>query len=510
MMAARVEVRGLSKSFPGVVALDTVSIAVEAGEIRALLGENGAGKSTLGKIIAGIHPPTAGSVMINGVDVRIADERAAGAMGIGIVHQEGSLVPQLTVAENIFAGRQPVGRFGQVRVAEMRAQAASLIAQLGVSIDPARRVADLSPAQAQIVEIAKALSRDLKILILDEPTAALTLTETDKLFDVVRKLAADGVSIIYVSHRLAEIFALCHKVTVLKDGKLAGTRDVAATSTDELIRLMVGRDVHLQRNAQGRVPGRVVLEATHIAAGPMVRDASVTVHAGEVVCLAGLIGSGRSEFCETIFGARRRTAGTVRIDGAAYRPGGTWDAKAAGVGMVPEDRKTSGLFLGMDLVNNIAATVLDKVSNGLRFSQAKAEALAQGFVDEMRISTPSVRQTVGNLSGGNQQKVLLAKWLAMEPKLLIVDEPTRGVDVGARAEIYRLLAALAAKGVALLVVSSDLPEVLVLADRIIVMAEGRTVGELAGATATEEGVLRMATLFTASVAAVRQPAEVPA
>ncbi len=502
-MAARLEVQGLSKRFPGVIALEDVSISVERGEIRALLGENGAGKSTLGKIVAGIHAPSSGTVLIDGEEVRLQDERAAGALGIGIVHQEGSLVPQLSVAENIFAGRQPVGRFGQVLVDQMRAEAARLIGQLGVAIDPARRVAELSAAQAQIVEIAKALSHDLKLLILDEPTAALTLNETDRLFDVVRKLAQSGVSIIYVSHRLAEIFALCDRVSVLKDGRLAGTRDVAATSTDELIRLMVGRDVHLHRQADGRVPGRVVLEARQVAAGVMVRDASVTVRAGEIVCIAGLIGSGRSEFCETIFGARKRSGGTIAIDGNAYRPGGTWDAKAAGVGMVPEDRKTSGLFLGMDIVNNIAATVLDKVSDGAKFSQAKAEALAQNFVVEMRISTPSVRQVVGNLSGGNQQKVLLAKWLAMEPKLLIVDEPTRGVDVGARAEIYRLLRALAAKGVALLVVSSDLPEVLALADRIIVMAEGRTVGTLNGGEATEESVLRLATKFTASVAASR-------
>ena len=505
-MVARLEVRGLSKRFPGVIALDDVSLQVERGEIRALLGENGAGKSTLGKIVAGIHAPNAGIVVIDGHEVRLVDERAAGELGIGIVHQEGSLVPQLTVAENIFAGRQPVGRFGQVRVERMRAEAARLIAQLGVAIDPARRVADLSAAQAQIVEIAKALSRDLKLLILDEPTAALTLNETDRLFDVVRKLAAAGVSVVYVSHRLAEIFALCHRVSVLKDGRLAGTRDVAATSTDELIRMMVGRDVHLLRETGRRVPGRLVLDASHVSAGASVQDASVSVHAGEIVCLAGLIGSGRSEFCEAVFGARKRTGGTVAIDGRDYRPNGTWDAKAAGVGMVPEDRKTSGLFLGMDIVNNIAATVLDKVSDGPRFSEHKAEALARGFVAEMRITTPSVRQVVGNLSGGNQQKVLLAKWLAMEPKLLIVDEPTRGVDVGARAEIYRLLRVLAGKGVALLVVSSDLPEVLALADRIIVMAEGRTVGALEGDAATEESVLRLATRFTASVAALRAPA----
>ena len=498
-MAPRLLVSNLSKSFPGVRALDDVSMSVEPGEIRALLGENGAGKSTLGKIVAGVYQRSQGSVHLDGVELGAFDEKVAGDLGIGIVHQEGSLVPQLSVAENIFAGRQPAGWLGQVDVRLMREKARALISQLGVRIDPAAKVVLLSPAQTQIVEIAKALSRDLKLLILDEPTAALTLTETERLFEIVRRLADDGVSIIYVSHRLAEIFALCHSVTVLKDGRLAGTRQVADTTTDELIRLMVGRDVHLTRAATVRKPGAIVLEAHDISAPPLVRSASVTVRSGEIVCLAGLIGSGRSEFCEAIFGARRRYGGSIRLDGRAIDPHGPWDAKRAGIGLVPEDRKNSGLFLGMDLVNNIAATVLSKVSSGVNFSESKAEALANRFVGDLRIATPSVRKLVGDLSGGNQQKVLLAKWLAMEPRLLIVDEPTRGVDVGARSEIYRLLRELADRGVALLVVSSDLPEVLALADRIVVMAEGRTVGELGGEHATEEEVLRLATRFTSSV-----------
>jgi ABC-type sugar transport system ATPase subunit len=505
-MAPRLEINALSKFLPGVRALDDVSMSVDGGEIRALLGENGAGKSTLGKIVAGVYARSQGSVLLDGAELGELDEKAAGDLGIGIVHQEGSLVPQLSVAENIFAGRQPTKWLGQVDVRLMRDKARALIAQLGVEIDPARKVTALSPAQAQIVEIAKALSRDLRVLILDEPTAALTLTETEKLFEIVRRLAKDGVSIIYVSHRLAEIFALCHSVTVLKDGRLAGTRRVAETSTDELIRLMVGREVHLSRAGSTRKIGTAVLEAENIAAPPLVRSASIMVRSGEIVCLAGLIGSGRSEFCEAIFGARARRSGTIRISGKAIDPQGPWDGKHAGIGMVPEDRKTSGLFLGMDLVNNIAATVLSKVSSGANFSNVKAEALARNFVDELRIATPSVHKIVGELSGGNQQKVLLAKWLAMEPKLLIVDEPTRGVDVGARSEIYRLLRALADRGVALLVVSSDLPEVLALADRIVVMAEGRTVGELPGEGATEEQVLRLATRFTASVAELRKEA----
>ncbi len=502
-MTSRLEIAGLSKSFPGVRALEAVSMTVERGEIRALLGENGAGKSTLAKVLTGVYARDAGRVMVDGEDIGDLDERAAGERGIGIVHQEGSLVPQLSVAENIFAGRQPVLRFGQVDRRAMRERARALIAQLGVAIDPARRVAQLSPAQAQVVEIAKALSHDLRILVLDEPTAALTLTETERLFEIVRRLAADGVTVIYVSHRLAEIFALCDSVTVLKDGRLVGTRQVSDTDSNELIRMMVGRDVHFARDAAARPVGPVVLEAHDVAAPPYVRQASLTVRAGEIVCLAGLIGAGRTEFCETLIGARRMTRGSVRVDGVGIAPRGVWDGKAAGIGMVPEDRKTSGLFPGMDIANNVAVTVLDKVSNGIVFSRAKAEALAQHYVDEMRIATPSVRRLVGYLSGGNQQKVLIAKWLAAEPRLLIVDEPTRGVDVGARWEIYRLLRELAAKGVALVVVSSDLPEVLALADRIVIMAEGRTVGELRGEGATEEAVLALATQFTASVVAAR-------
>ena len=505
-MTPRLEVQNLSKSFPGVHALNDVSVSVEPGEIRALLGENGAGKSTFGKIIAGVYSRSSGNVLIDGQEHGEFDEKQAGKLGIAIVHQEGSLVPQLSVAENIFAGRQPVRRFGQVDVPVMRREAAALIARLGVAINPARKVADLSPAQAQIVEIAKALSYNLRILVLDEPTAALTLTETEKLFEVVRSLAASGVSIIYVSHRLAEIFALCDSVTVLKDGRHAGTRRVAETTTEELIRLMIGRDVHLDRDGSHRSPGAVLLEAKDVSAPPFVKQASITVRAGEIVCMAGLIGSGRSEFAEVIFGVRQKIAGEIRIDGRPIKASGPWDGKAAGIGMVPEDRKTSGLFPAMDIVNNIAATVLRKVSSGISFSDEKAEKLARHFVDEMKIATPSVRQVVGNLSGGNQQKVLLAKWLAMEPRLLIVDEPTRGVDVGARSEIYRLLRALAAKGVALLVISSDLPEVLALADRIVVMAEGRTVGELPGDGTSEEDVLRLATDYTASLIKVRQEA----
>jgi ribose transport system ATP-binding protein/rhamnose transport system ATP-binding protein len=489
----RLDARGIGKTFPGVVALEDVSVSVRPGEIHALLGENGAGKSTLGKIIGGVYGADAGEIRLDGAPVAGLDEKRAGRLGIGIVHQEGSLVPQLSVAENVFAGRQPTGFLGQIDRKALRDKTRAVLDELGVAIDPEARIAELSPAQGQVVEIAKALSRDLRLLILDEPTAALTLTETQNLFRLVRRLAGRGVAVIYVSHRLAEIFELCHRVTVLKDGRLVGTREVAATSPDELIRMMVGRDVLLARSAEPRRPGPVVIEARHVAAPPFVADASITVRAGEIVCLAGLVGAGRTEFCETLFGARRRTAGDILFRGQPARLAGPWDAMAARIGMVCEDRKQAGLFLDMDLAANISAAVLDQVSRHGQVSRARAEALAEKFVADLGITTPSVRQLVGNLSGGNQQKVLLAKWLALKPEALIVDEPTRGVDVGARSAIYGILRGLAAKGVALLVVSSDLPEVLALSDRIVVMAEGRTVGELEGGTASEEAVLRLAT-----------------
>jgi ribose transport system ATP-binding protein/rhamnose transport system ATP-binding protein len=491
----RLSVRDCSKAFPGVRALNGVSLSVLPGEIHALLGENGAGKSTLGKIIGGVYRRDSGEIALDGEALGDIDEAGAAALGIAIVHQEGSLVAQLSIAENIFAGRQPTGHFGTVNRKEMYRRAAALMSDLGVNFDPSHTVRSLSAAQAQVVEIAKALSQNLKLLVLDEPTSALTLTETERLFELVRQLARKGVAIIYVSHRLAEIFALCDRVTVLKDGRVTGTRAVAETREDELIRLMVGREVLFSREPP-RPAGAAVLAVERLSAPPKLRNATFSVRSGEIVCLAGLVGSGRSEACEAIFGARPLAAGAVRLDGRPVRFSGPWDAIAAGIGMMPEDRKEAGLFLAESVASNISAAVLGKVSRNGIVSEALADELAARFVSQLRIATPSTKQTLGNLSGGNQQKVLLAKWLASEPRLLIVDEPTRGVDVGVRAEIYRILRDLKAKGLAILVVSSDLPEVLTLADRIVVMADGRTVGELDGGDASEESVLRLATRHT--------------
>lgn len=478
------------KRFQGIVALDDVAVSIEIGEVHALLGENGAGKSTLGKIASGVYLPDAGTIWLDGEQVSIENEATASALGIGIVHQEGSLTPQLSISENIFAGRQPVRFAGWIDWETMNHKASSLLADLGFKIDPRTKVEHLTSAQCQIVEIAKAISQRLRLLILDEPTAALTSAETSRLFEIVRALTAKGVSIIYVSHRLSEIFEIADRVTVLKDGRVTGTRTITETSREDLIRLMVGRDV--AAITKGTLePGGILLDCRNVADGNKVRDASLVVRNGEIVCLTGLIGSGRSELCEIVFGARGSIAGMIIFDGTAHCPRNPKAAIAAGVGMVPEDRKDAGLFLDMSIASNIAAASLDKLSTFGLLSQSRIVELARKFIRQLRIATPNSDKIVGELSGGNQQKALIAKWLAIKPRLLIVDEPTRGVDVGAREEIYRLLGALASEGVGLLVVSSELPEVLALADRIVVMADGVTVGEIVGSSATEEAIMTL-------------------
>lgn len=494
-MTPRLRIENLSKAFPGVQALSGVSLEVAPGEIHAICGENGAGKSTLVKIVSGVYAPDSGSVELDGQSIVGIDEARAGRLGIGIVHQEGSLVGTLSIAENVFAGRQPTTFLGQVDRKKMNALTLELLEPLGVKLDPKALIQDISHAEAQAVEIAKALSLELKLLILDEPTAALTIAEAERLFSVARKLAAQGISILYISHRLAEIFSLCDRVTVLKDGRLSGTRKVKETHRDELIQMMVGREVKLERSSSRRSGQTPILQVETLAALG-VKKASLSVYPGQIVCLAGLIGAGRSELCEALFGVRPYHKGWVKLDEKVVRFKHPAEAMRAGLGMVPEDRKQSGLFLEMSLKDNISASNLAAISPGGIVSEARNRALARQFVERLRIATPSINQRVGNLSGGNQQKVLLAKWLARGPKLLIVDEPTRGVDVGARAEIYRILRELAAQGVGLLVVSSDLPEVLTLADQVVVMAEGETVGEIPGEEADDVGILRLASAYT--------------
>lgn len=489
----RLLVEGIHKAFPGAVALDGVAFEVLAGEIHAMVGENGAGKSTLMHIIAGVHQADRGRMALDNQPYAPPDEKAAQQAGVAIVFQEGSLFPALGIAENIFAGRQPLTGFGLVDFDSMNKQTRALLTDLDVDLAPSALVQNLSPGQRQLVEIAKALSQQVRLLILDEPTSSLTMGEARQLFKILRRLAQRGVAVVYVTHRLREIFEIADRVTVLRDGKVTGVRKIADTTPDEIIHLEVGRALSFERDSAALpADGPLVLDVEHLVAPP-VTHSSVIVRAGEIVCLAGLVGAGRTELCEAIFGIRPRVSGRILVNGAGLDPRHPLDAMQAGIGMVPEDRREAGLFLAMSVAANIAAGNMEKLTHNGLIADRELEQLAAQSVDSLRIVTPGLEREVMYLSGGNQQKVLLARWLARKPKLLIVDEPTRGVDVGAKAEVYSILRELARSGVALLVVSSDLPEVLALAHRIVVMAEGRTVGELDPRQADEVAILQLAT-----------------
>jgi ABC-type sugar transport system ATPase subunit len=494
---------GICKRFPGVLALDDMQLEVRAGEIHAVVGENGAGKSTLMHILAGVYQPDSGRISFAGQEhVRIADERAAQRVGIAIVYQERSLFDLLTVAENIFAGREPVNRLNWINRRRMERDARELLSRVGLDIEPSTPLGLLSPAQQQLVEIAKALSLHAKLMIFDEPTAALTEHETQTLFAVIRSLRAAGTAVVYISHRLEEIFELADRVTVLKDGRWQGTLSIADATPQELIRRMVGRNVtgtaRRPSGSQASIAKIPRLEVQDLSDRPTGRlrgtrldNVSFHVRAGEIAVLAGLSGAGRTETALTIFGARPLAAGRMLIDGRPARIRSVPDAIAAGIGYLPEDRKQAGLFLEMSIAHNIAAAGLSRFGSFITNRRA-LESAAGDYRQRLGIASRGVSQSVRSLSGGNQQKVLLAKWLLVEPRVLIVDEPTRGVDVGAKAEVHKLLAELAERGTAVLVISSDLTEVLALADRVIVMAQGRVVGELARQEASEERVVHLA------------------
>jgi ABC-type sugar transport system ATPase subunit len=482
-------VEGLEKSFPGVRALAGVGFDVRAGEVHALLGENGAGKSTLIKIVSGVYRPDAGTVRVDGREVHFASPHEAQAAGIATVYQELLLFPDLTVAENVFLGHAPRTRWGGVDWPAMRAHAAEILASLDIhDLDVTAPVRSLSVANRQRVEIAKALSLDARVLIMDEPTAALTEADVARLFELVRRLKARGVGVVYISHRMAEIFALADRVTVLRDGQHVGTKAVRATSEPELIAMMVGRTIdHLFPKGAARV-GEPVLEVRNLVAPPVVKGVSLTVRAGEIVGLAGLIGSGRSELAQAIFGMAPTAAGEIRIAGRPVRIASASDAKRHGIAYVPEDRGTQGLVRPMTVRDNVSLAVLRKIAPRSFIDRRAEDELAQGAIRRFNIRAYGPEQTVGKLSGGNQQKVVLGKWLATEPKLLIMDEPTRGIDVGAKAEIHRLMSELAAAGLAVLMISSELPEILGMSDRILVMREGRIVAELARGEADQETI----------------------
>ena len=493
--------RGIVKHFPGVKALDGVGFSVCRGEVHALVGENGAGKSTLMHILAGVCRPDFGRIDFAGQrDIVIQNEHAAQRLGISIVFQERSLFADLSVAENIFAGRQPASVWGHIRRREMQSRAKRLLDQVHLVVDPKTLVSRLSPAQQQMVEIAKALSLDAQLLILDEPTAALTPAESQTLFDVIEQAKRAGRAIVYISHRLDEIFRIAGRVTVLKDGRWQGTLPIEKTSPSDLVLRMIGREMaqsHLAatRKARSQQP---VLQVQRLSdrkarAGQrsLLEGVSFSVHAGEIVAFAGLTGAGRTETALSIFGVRPKATGQILVDGRRVRIRSPRDAIKAGIGYLSEDRKESGLFLDMGIAANMAATNLWSFGSWW-MSRRKLREVAQSYRERLRIAAADIDAPVVRLSGGNQQKVLIARWLLLSPKVLFVDEPTRGVDVGVKGEVHSLLRDLADRGAAVIVISSDMPEVLAVADRVLVMRDGRIAGELDRACASEEAILRLA------------------
>jgi ABC-type sugar transport system ATPase subunit len=464
---------------------------VRYGEVHALLGENGAGKSTLLRILSGAVTPDAGTIDIDGTTQRLTTPRQARDAGIAIIHQELALVPGLSVAANIFLGREPT-RFGLIDQARMRHKSAALLAELGATISPGALIASLSIAQRQVVEIAHAVSLNARILLMDEPTSALSEQEADRLFALIRVLVQRGVALVYISHRLDEIFAIGDRVSVLRDGRRVTTRNMRSADRRELIRLMADRDVDELHSATGTVTGRVRLRVDGLSRGRSVQDVSFSVHAGEIVGVAGLMGAGRTELARAIFGLDQRDGGTVSVDGHAVTIRSPADAIDAGFAFVTEDRQHEGLVLDRSVMDNIALATLPRRAT-LGFVHVDDErTVADSAVTDLRIRTPSVRQMARHLSGGNQQKTVLAKWLATGARIFILDEPTRGIDVGSKQELYSLIRRLASDGVAVLLISSDLQEVLALSDRVLVMRQGRIAGEFARSAATADAVMSCA------------------
>jgi ABC-type sugar transport system ATPase subunit len=486
------EFHDIHKSFGAVRALRGVSLTVVPGEMHALMGENGAGKSTLLKILAGIVAPDSGEVRWEDRRLSLSGPRDALAHGIGMVYQETLMFPNLTVSGNIFAGRELTGRFGALREREMRARTRDLLTRLHLSLAPDALMERLSAAHAQLVQVARALAFDCRVLVLDEPTTALTSAEADHLFRILDDLRARGVTILYVSHRIPEVFRLCDRITVLRDGQYVGTYERTAVTSDEIVRAMVGRDLPPRTEHAAPDGGEVVLEVRGVSRPPAVAEASLTVRRGEIVGLFGLVGSGRSELLETIFGLRRAARGQIVVGGKTLGGGSVLEAARAGVALVPEDRQRQALLFNLALRHNL---VLPRAVTGraIVIRSPEERTFSDRLLKAWRIKAPSVETTPDRLSGGNQQKVVLARWLGIDPRVFLLDEPTKGVDVGAKDEIHGIIRQKAADGAACVVVSSDLPEVLAVAHRIVVMREGRIQGELAAGQADEESVMRLAT-----------------
>lgn len=496
------EMRDITKRFPGVLALNKAQLSLKPGEVHCLLGENGAGKSTLMKILAGAQPGDTGEILISGTAVNITSPHHAQQLGVSMIYQEFNLSPYLSVAENIFLGREPrLGKTPFINWTKMYADAREILGRIRVDLDVRKPVNELSVAQQQMVEIGKALSFNSKIIVMDEPSATLTEHELEALFDLIRTLRKQGIGLIYISHRLEEVFEIGDRVTVMRDGEYIGTHPVADLTRDDIIRMMVGRELKDEFPKEVFQPGEERLRVTGLTRTGAFKDVSFTLRTGEIVGLTGLVGAGRTEVARAIFGADAIDGGHIVLDGKPVSVRSPQEAIRYGIGLLTEDRKGQGLVLGMTVRENTTLANLHSLVKFLFVDRRREREVAEGFVKDLQIKTPSVEQAAQNLSGGNQQKVVLAKWLFTQSRVLIFDEPTRGIDVGAKVEIYKLMNDLARKGVCILMISSELPEVLGMCDRILVMHEGRLAGELLRKDASQERIMHLATGAKMAVAA---------
>ena len=488
------QMKGIVKRYPGVVALDKVDFDLGAGEVHALVGENGAGKSTLMKVLSGATPMDAGEIYLDGQKTEIASPHHAQQLGISMIYQEFNLSPYLSVAENIFLGREPLRkRVPFVDWSRMYGDAREILARIDVFIDVRRPVNELSVAEQQMVEIGKALSFNAKILVMDEPSATLTEHELESLFKLIRSLKEQGMGIIYISHRMEELFEIGDRVTVMRDGERIGTNDVAEVDKEQIIHMMVGRELTEEFPKQEFERGAEILRVEHLNRAGVLQDISFSVNRGEIVGITGLVGAGRTELARAVFGADPIDSGEIFLDGRRVKIRSPQDAIRLGIGLLTEDRKNQGLVIGMKVRENVTLSGLDALVRRIFIDRGRERAETERYVKELQIKTPGIEQLVKNLSGGNQQKVVLAKWLFTESKMLLFDEPTRGIDVGAKREIYRLLNELVSRDVGVLMISSELPEVIGMCDRILVMHEGRIAGEISHSEATQEKVMHYAT-----------------
>lgn len=489
-----IEMSGISKAFSGNVVLQDVQFSIADGEIHALMGENGAGKSTLMKILTGIHARDTGEVKVDGQSVVFHSPKDAEALGIAVIHQELNILPALTVAENLFLGNEKTyGRTGILKTREMNKEASRILAKLGLELDVRQLAGELSVGKQQIIEIAKAIASDAKYIIMDEPTAALTDREIETLFTTIHELKAKGISFVYISHRMEEIFAICDRITILRDGQYVGVRTIKDTTFDEIVQMMVGRELGERFPERHAKIGDVKLEVKNLSCDHVCQHINFSVRKGEVLAIAGLMGAGRTEVAQAIFGYRKKTSGEIVIDGQQVSIGNPVQAMNHKIAFVTEDRKTEGLVLDFSIKDNMMLTNLEKVSQAGIVIKVREEEICQGYIEQLRIRTSSASLAVKSLSGGNQQKVVIAKWLGTEPEVLILDEPTRGVDIGAKKEIYSIINELAEQGVAIIMISSELPEIIGMANRVLVMHEGKQTAILQQDELTQETIMHYAT-----------------